>query len=138
EDGDVVELTDAGLDFVDTVPSGYLYVDGIVGDVSHGVLRDRRVLADEGVIVVVVAVDASSGEVLADPEIITHGWVYAPEAEELLDEARQTVVAVLEQAADEHQVDRETLKRRVRKSLARFVNERTKRRPMIVPVVVEA
>ncbi len=138
EDGDVVELTDEGLDFVDTVPSGYLYVDGIVGDVSHGVLRDRRVLADEGVIVVVVAVDASSGEILADPEIITHGWVYAPEAEALLDEARQQVVTVLEQAADDHQVDLETLKRRVRKSLARFVNERTKRRPMIVPVVVEA
>ncbi|MDQ6797131.1 MAG: ribonuclease J, partial [Actinomycetota bacterium] len=138
EDGDVVELTDAGLDFVDTVPSGYLYVDGIVGDVSHGVLRDRRVLADEGVIVVVVAVDASSGEILADPEIITHGWVYAPEAEALLDEARQQVITVLEQAADDHQVDLETLKRRVRKSLARFVNERTKRRPMIVPVVVEA
>ncbi|MFN2607251.1 MAG: ribonuclease J [Acidimicrobiales bacterium] len=138
EDGDVVELTDKGLDFVDSVPCGYTYVDGIVGDVGHGVLRDRRVLADEGVIVVVVAVDATSGEVLTDPEIITHGWVYAPEAETLLEEARQQVLAVLEGAADEHQVDTETLKRRVRKALARFVNERTRRRPMIVPVVVEA
>jgi ribonuclease J len=138
EDGDVVELTDKGLDFVDSVPSGYTYVDGIVGDVGQGVLRDRRVLADEGVIVVVVAVDATSGEVLSEPEIITHGWVYAPEAETLLDEARARVVEVLEEAADEHQVDVETLKRRVRKVLARFVNERTRRRPMIVPVVVEA
>ncbi|MGI9033488.1 MAG: ribonuclease J [Acidimicrobiales bacterium] len=138
EDGDVVELTDKGLDFVDSVPSGYTYVDGIVGDVGQGVLRDRRVLADEGVIVVVVAVDATSGEVLSDPEIITHGWVYAPEAEALLDEARVAVVKVLEEAADDHQVDVETLKRRVRKVLARFVNERTRRRPMIVPVVVEA
>ena len=91
EDGDVVELTDEGVDFVDSVPAGYLYVDGIVGDVGHGVLRDRRVLAEEGVIVVVVAVDASSGEVLTGPEIITRGWVYAPEAEALLDEARQRV-----------------------------------------------
>ncbi len=138
EDGDVVELTDDGLDFAGSVPAGYLYVDGIVGDVGHGVLRDRRVLADEGVIVVVVAVDATSCEVLSAPEIITHGWVHAPEAEELLEEARQQVVAALSEAADDGSIDLETLKRRVRKAVGRFVNERTRRRPMIVPVVVEA
>jgi ribonuclease J len=138
EDGDVVELTDDGLDFCGSVPAGYLYVDGIVGDVGHGVLRDRRVLADEGVIVVVVVVDAASGEVLSTPEIITHGWVHAPEAEALLEDARQRVVAALEEAADDASFDVETLKRRVRKAVGRFVNERTRRRPMIVPVVVEA
>jgi ribonuclease J len=138
EDGDVVELSEKGLDFVDTVPSGYLYVDGIVGDVGHGVLRDRRVLAEEGVIVVVVAVDAQSGEVLTGPEIITRGWVHAPEAETLLDEARQRVTASLESAADAGHTDFETLKRHIRQALGRFVNERTKRRPMIVPVVMEA
>ena len=138
EDGDVVELTDAGIDFVGEVPAGYLYVDGIVGDVGQGVLRDRRVLAEEGVVVVVVTVDAKSGEVLTGPEIITRGWVYAPEAEELLDEARQAVLAA-------------PWKRRPRparstsrpcaggpvSALGRFVPERTKRRPMIVPVVME-
>jgi ribonuclease J len=138
EDGDVVELTDKGLDFVDSVPSGYLYVDGIVGDVGHGVLRDRKVLAEEGVIVVVVTVDASSGEVLTGPEIITRGWVHAPEAEELLDEARQRVVAALEHSADTGAPDPDSLKRQVRQALGRFVNEKTKRRPMIVPVVMEA
>ena len=66
---------------------GYLYVDGIVGDVGQGVLRDRRVLAEEGVVVVVVTVDVATGKVLTGPEIITRGWVYAPEAEDLLDEA---------------------------------------------------
>jgi len=138
EDGDVVELTEKGLDFVDSVPAGYLYVDGIVGDVGHGVLRDRKVLAEEGVIVVVVAVDATSGEVLTGPEIITRGWVHAPEAEELLDEARQRVVEALERAADGGNIDFDTLKRQVRQALGRFVNEKTKRRPMIVPVVMEA
>jgi ribonuclease J len=138
EDGDVVELTDSGLDFAGSVPAGFLYVDGIVGDVGHGVFRDRRVLADEGVIVVVAAVDAGSGEVLSPPEIVTHGWVYAPEAESLLEEARQRVVEALENAADEGNTDSETLKRRLRQALGRFVNERTRRRPMIVPVVVEA
>jgi ribonuclease J len=138
EDGDVVELSDKGIEFVDTVPAGYLYVDGIVGDVGHGVLRDRRVLADEGVVVVVVAVDVNSGEVLTGPEIITRGWVHAPEAEALLGEARQTVVEALEKAVDEGNTDFETLKRLVRQALGRFVNERTRRRPMIVPVVMEA
>jgi ribonuclease J len=138
EDGDVVELSDKGVEFVDSVPAGFLYVDGIVGDVGHGVLRDRRVLAEEGVIVVVVAVDAQSGEVLTGPEIITRGWVYAPEAEDLLAEARQRVLESLEEAAEEGAIDFETLKRHVRQAVGRFVNERTKRRPMIVPVVMEA
>jgi len=138
EDGDVVELSDKGIEFVDTVPAGYLYVDGIVGDVGHGVLRDRRVLADEGVIVVVVALDVNSGEVLTGPEIITRGWVHAPEAEALLGEARQHVVEALEKAVDEGNTDFETLKRLVRQALGRFVTERTRRRPMIVPVVMEA
>ncbi len=137
EDGDVIELTDSGIDFAGDVPAGYLYVDGIVGDVGRGVLRDRKVLAEEGVVVVVVTVDAKSGEVLKGPEIITRGWVYAPEAEALLDEARLAVLASLEEAARTGATDYETLKRHVRSALGRFVNERTRRRPMIVPVVME-
>jgi ribonuclease J len=135
EDGDVVELRDDGIDFAGEVPAGYLYVDGIVGDISHGVLRDRRVLAEEGVVVVVVTVDARNGEVLQGPEIITRGWVY--EAEGLLDEARLAVLAGLKEAADEGATDFETLKRHARRALGQFVNERTRRRPMIVPVVME-
>jgi ribonuclease J len=137
EDGDVVELNDDGIDFVAEVPAGYLYVDGIVGDVGRGVLRDRRVLAEEGVVMVVLTVDAKSGEVLTGPEIITRGWVYAPEAEELLGEAREAVRQALEEASDSGSVDFETLKRRARSALGRFVQERTRRRPMIVPVVME-
>jgi ribonuclease J len=137
EDGDVVELNDHGIDFVAEVPAGYLYVDGIVGDVGRGVLRDRRVLAEEGLVMVVVTVDAKSGEVLTGPEIITRGWVYAPEAEELLGEAREAVREALEEASDSGSVDFETLKRRARSALGRFVQERTRRRPMIVPVVME-
>jgi len=137
EDGDVVELNDDGIQFVGEVPAGYLYVDGIVGDVGPGVLRDRRLLAEEGVVVVVVTVDAQSGTVLTGPEIITRGWVYAPEAEKLLDEAREVVLAALEEPPDANPLDFETLKRRARQALGRFVQERTRRRPMIVPVVME-
>jgi ribonuclease J len=138
EDGDVVELTDDGCEFAGEVPAGYLYVDGIVGDVGRGVLRDRKVLAEEGVIVLVVTVDAKSGEVLTDPEVITRGWVFAPEAEDLLEEARAAVIAGIEGTLDEEgSTDFETLKRRARSALGKFVNERTRRRPMIVPVVIE-
>lgn len=139
EDGDVVELGDGGIDFVDEVPAGYLYVDGIVGDVGRGVLRDRQLLAEEGLVVVIVTVDSRTGTVLTGPEIITKGWVYAPEAEKLLDEARETVLAAIEEPLppDTTSVDFETLKRRARSALGRFVNERTRRRPMIVPVIME-
>jgi len=137
EDGDVLELSDAGLAKVGRVPAGYLYVDGIVGDVGQGVLRDRRVLAEEGVVVVIVTVDIGTGKVLTGPEIITRGWVYAPEAEDLLDEACDRVAAVVEQSLAAGVRDVESLERDVRRAAGKFVNERTKRRPMIVPVVME-
>ena len=137
EDGDVVELGDDGVAFAGEVPAGYVYVDGIVGDIGRGVLRDRRALAEEGVIVCVVTVDVKSGEIVTGPEIITRGWVYAPEAEELLEEARHAVRRGLEDAVVGGATDFDTLRRHVRAALGKFVNERTKRRPMIVPVVME-
>jgi ribonuclease J len=138
EDGDVLELSDQGLAPAGRVPAGYLYVDGIVGDVGQGVLRDRRVLAEEGVVVVVVTVDSQTGKVLTGPEIITRGWVYAPEAEDLLDEACEVVATAVEKALAEGVRDVESLERDVRRAAGKFVSARTKRRPMIVPVVMEA
>ena len=129
EDGDVLELTSDGLDPVGRVPSGYLYVDGIVGDVGNGVLRDRRKLAEEGVVVVVSTVDMQTGKVLVQPEIITRGWVYAPEAEDLLDEACDTVAVALEKALADGVRDVEQLEREARKATGKFVSDRTKRRP---------
>lgn len=138
EDGDVIEITDDGIELTGRVPAGMLYVDGIVGDVGQGVLRDRRVLAEEGVVVVVVTVDVSAGEVLVGPEIITRGWVYAPEAEDLIDEACETVATAVEKALRGGTRDVDALEKEVRRAAGRFVSERTKRRPMIVPVVMEA
>jgi len=138
EDGDVLELTAKDLRPVGRVPAGYLYVDGIVGDVGQGVLRDRQKLAEEGVVVVVVTVDIQTGKVLVGPEIITRGWVYAPEAEDLLDEACDTVADAVEASLGKGVRDVEALERDVRRAAGKFVSERTKRRPMIVPVVMEA
>jgi ribonuclease J len=136
EDGDVLALRRKRIEVERrAVPAGYLYVDGIVGDVGHGVLRDRRALAEEGVVVVVVTIDATSGELVTGPEIVTRGWVYAPEAEELLGEARDAVLASLAEA--EGSTDYETIRRHTRRALARFINDRTRRRPIVIPVVVE-
>lgn len=137
EDGDVIELSDDGLVHAGRVPAGYVYVDGIVGDVGQGVIRDRRVLGEEGVVVIVVTVDMQTGKVLTGPDIITRGWVYAPEAEDLLDEACDRVSAAVEKALKNGERDVEALERDVRRTAGKFVSERTKRRPMIVPVVME-
>ena len=140
EDGDQLLLTDLGVTRGEKVPAGYLYVDGIVGDVGQGVLRDRRVLAEEGVVVVVVTVDALSGAIITGPEVITRGWVHATEAEDLLEECEEEVRRALQEAfaTPPQPVDIETLQRHVRKAAGRFVSDRTRRRPMIVPVVMEA
>jgi ribonuclease J len=138
EDGDAIDLGPEGLDVERrAVPAGYTYVDGIVGDIGHGVLRDRRVLAEEGVVVVIVTIDSRTGELVTGPEIVTRGWVYAPEAEELLEEARQVVRESLAAAAAEGATDFETVRRHARRSLGRFIDERTRRRPVVIPVVME-
>jgi ribonuclease J len=137
-DGDQLVLDDEGLRVDASVPAGYLYVDGIIGDVGHGVLRDRRVLAEEGVVVVVVTVDVATGAILTGPEVITRGWVYAPEAEPLLAECAEEVRQAVKESFAEGGTDIEALQKVVRRAAGRFVNESTKRRPMIVPVVMEA
>ncbi|MCB0958876.1 MAG: ribonuclease J [Acidimicrobiales bacterium] len=136
EDGDRVALTDDGLVRDGEVPAHYLYVDGIVGDVGHGVLRDRRVLAEEGVVVVIATVDHDAAELVLAPEVITRGWIYAEEAEDLLDEMRKVVEQQVLQALEKGDHEVERLQRVVRKAAGKFVSDRTKRRPMIVPVVM--
>ncbi|GIU83883.1 MAG: ribonuclease J [Acidimicrobiales bacterium] len=136
-DGDRVVLGDEGIRPDGRVPAGYLYVDGTVGDLGGSVLRDRRVLAEEGVVVVVVTVDVEAGTVLAGPQVITKGWVHAEEAEDLLDEAAAAVAQEVKDVLAGGASDIETIQRHVRRATGRFVWERTRRRPMIVPVVTE-
>ncbi|MFO7590891.1 MAG: ribonuclease J [Acidimicrobiia bacterium] len=138
EDGDAVTLDENGADVERrAVPAGYQYVDGNSSDVGHEVLRDRRTLAEEGFVVVIVTVDAVTGEVVTGPEIVTRGWIHADEAEELLDDARAAVTASLAEAAAEGATDFETLRRHTRRAVGRLINQRTRRRPAIIPVVME-
>jgi ribonuclease J len=137
-DGNQLVLDDDGLRLGDDVPAGFLYVDGIVGDVGQGVLRDRRVLAEEGVVVVILTLDVATGAIITGPEVITRGWVYAPEAEPLLAECADEVRRAVKEAYAEGTTEIESLQRTVRRAAGRFVSDSTKRRPMIVPVVMEA
>jgi ribonuclease J len=136
EDGDAIVLDGKGISRDGRVPAGFVYVDGTVGDIEHGVLRDRQKLAEEGVVMVVVTVDRQQSTLSCAPVIETRGWVYAPEAEELLEEASEVVAAAVTQALREGAHDIEALSRHTRRALGRFVGERTRRRPMIVPVVL--
>lgn len=124
EDGDVVIVSDTGVEYGGEVPAGYLYVDGVVGDVTGGVLRDRKVLSEEGVIVVVVTVDMKFGELVTGPEIITRGWIHADEAEGIIEEAKEEVRRSIANVAFQDALDLETLRRHVRTSLGKYVNKR--------------
>src|SRR4029453_8135494 len=110
----------------------------MMADAGRGVPRGRGVLAEEGVVVVVVTVDVSNGAILLGPEVITRGWVYAPEAEPLLAECADEARPALKEAFRTGATHTKSLQRSVRRAAGRFVNETTKRRPMIVPVVMEA
>jgi ribonuclease J len=136
EDGDAVRLDADGLARDGDVPAGYLYVDGIVGDVGSGVLKDRRTLAAEGVVMVVATVDVHRAQVVGSPAVNTRGWIHPEASEELLEEARQAVARALADAMSDGVREIPLLDRQVRRTIGRLVNERTRRRPMIVPVVI--
>ncbi len=135
--GMVVELTPDKMAVVDTVPAGRVLVDGLgVGDVGSIVLRDRRHLAEDGLIVVVASIDRMSGLILSGPDIVSRGFVYVRESEELIEEAKDLTYRVLDDCCLEH-ADWATMKTRVRDELSRMVFQRTKRSPMILPIIMD-
>ena len=138
EDGDTLEIGDEEVRRGDRIPSGMILVDGLgIGDVGHEVLRDRRKLAGDGIVVVVVSADAHTGQVLAGPDIITRGFVHDETSEEILEEARKRTLAALEQVAAEEVGDRSILGHAVRRTLGRYFFEVIQRKPVIVPVIME-
>lgn len=136
EDGDRLVLDDDGLRLAGRVPSEYVYVHGTVGDVGTGVLRDRRILADDGVVAVIVCVDRGARRVVAGPEVATRGWIHEPESGELLADLAQRVRSAVEKELAGG-ADVPALARATRRAAGGFVSERTRRRPMIVPVILE-
>jgi ribonuclease J len=138
EDGEIVELKNGILTKVDRLHAGYVFVDGLgIGDVGQVVLRDRRLLSQDGVVVCVVTVDSQTGELLAGPDLTSRGFVYEDEASEFLEQARDAVRSSLAELAEDEIADWGAMRRHVRKSLGKFIWGRTGRKPIILPVVVE-
>jgi ribonuclease J len=137
EDGDTVQIGDE-VRRGQQVPSGMTFVDGLgIGDVGEVVLRDRRKLAGDGIVVVVVTVDKRTGQLLAGPDVINRGFVFENASEELLEEARERTVRSLEQSASEEVSDPSVLTQNIRTALRKYFMETTRRKPVIVPVIME-
>ena len=136
--GKVIEITQKNARINGTVPSGKVFVDGYgVGDVGAVVLRDRQHLAQDGMIVVVVSMSAEDGQVISGPDIITRGFVYVKESEALMDELRQVAVDALDSCQDRHIRDWSTIKSEIKGNLSGYLYKKTKRNPMILPVIME-
>ncbi|MBO5415148.1 MAG: ribonuclease J [Clostridia bacterium] len=136
--GKVLEIDTRGARFAGTVPAGKVLVDGYgVGDVGNIVLRDRRHLAQDGLIVVVASVDMESGLLLSGPDIVSRGFVYVRESEELMEEVKQVALDALNRCLlKERAVDRMELKNSVKDDLSKFLYSKTKRKPMVLPVIM--
>ena len=136
--GRVIEITTDKMEVTGTVPAGRVLVDGLgVGDVGSIVLRDRKHLAQDGLIVVVAAIDTSIGQVVSGPDIVSRGFVYVRESERLIDDARAIARGVLEECCRDHAYDWTTMKSKVRDELSHMLFQKTKRSPMILPIIMD-
>ena len=136
--GDVLEVSEEQAKVAGRVPVGAILVDGLgVGDVGNVVLRDRQHLAEDGIMIVVMSLDRASGELVAGPDIVSRGFVYVKESDELIEEARRTVDDALQACLDKGITDWGKLKTTTKDVLSDYVWKKTKRRPMILPIIME-
>lgn len=138
QSGDVLELDEDGAEVTGKVQVGNIYIDGLgVGDVGNIVLRDRQHLAEDGIIIVVMTLESGSGQVVAGPDIVSRGFVYVRGSESLLDEARSVLYDTVERCQDKHVTDWGKIKNAIKDDLNNFVWKKTKRSPMILPIIME-
>ncbi|EJL39386.1 MULTISPECIES: ribonuclease J [Brevibacillus] len=138
DNGDTVEISGGRARYGPKVHAGNVLIDGLgVGDVGNIVLRDRKLLSQDGILVVVVTLSKQNGTILSGPDIISRGFVYVRESEELLDEANRIVTQTLVKCMEENVNEWSSLKNNVKESLGRYLYEQTRRRPMILPIIME-
>ncbi len=138
QSGDVLEMDAEAAEVTGKVPVGSILVDGLgVGDVGNVVLRDRQHLAEDGILIVVLALDSYSDQLVSGPDIVSRGFVYVRESDELMDEARLLVNEAVQKCLDKGQVDWGKLKATIKDVIGDFVWKKTKRRPMILPIIME-
>ncbi len=137
EDGDIVSVTQDSIEIIDHVACGNVFVDGLgVGDIGQIVLRDRQVLAQDGILMVVLTVDKETGLPVAGPDIVSRGFVYVRDSEELLEKARERVLESFI-GLNGHASDWSFVKDKIKHTLSEYLYEKTHRRPMILPLVME-
>ena len=138
EIGETIELTETYIKKVGTVTAGDVYVDGLgVGDVGNVVLNDRKRLSQDGIIIVVATIDAHDGYVVSGPDIVSRGFVYVKDNEELMNAARDLACRVIDEQYDSKYHDWNSVKTKVRDEISRLMYEKTKRSPMILPIFME-
>jgi len=138
DNGDTVEFQNGVGRKSGKVPSGNVLIDGLgVGDVGNIVLRDRKLLSQDGILVVVVTLSKQDGSIMSGPDIISRGFVYVRESEGLLEEANRIVSGTLQKLMSENVNEWASLKTNVKDALGRFLFEQTRRRPMILPIIME-
>lgn len=138
DNGDVIEITRDSIRKNGTVVAGQVFVDGLgVGDVGNIVLRDRKHLSQDGILTVVVTIERESGSVIAGPDIISRGFVYVRESEDLMEQSRNVVKEALKECEEKNITDWATMKGTIKDSLRTFLYEKTKRKPMILPIIME-
>ena len=138
DNGRVAEISKKALRCTSTVPAGRVFVDGYgVGDVGSVVLRDRKHLAQDGLVIVAVCIDRESGMIVSGPDVVTRGFVYVKESEELINAAREVAVEAIEAQTDGGYFDWNSIKASIRDEISHLMYERTKRSPMILPVIME-
>ncbi|MBQ0083702.1 MAG: ribonuclease J, partial [Clostridiales bacterium] len=136
--GNVIEITNQHIKVVDTVPAGRVLVDGLgVGDVGSVVLRDRLHLSKDGIIIIALTVDSVTSEVLAGPDVVSRGFVFVKESEELMNEITDIACDILENNYIGGNRDWNTLKAKLRDGVSKYLYERTRRTPMILPIIME-
>ena len=136
--GDVLELSEEKAAVTGKVPVGTILVDGLgVGDVGNIVLRDRQHLAEDGILIVVLALDGAVGQLVSGPDIVSRGFVYVRESDELMDEARSLIEEGILNCLDRGISDWGKIKSVIKDSLGDFVWKKTKRRPMILPIIMD-
>lgn len=136
--GRVLEIDENGAEFTTTVPSGRILVDGLgVGDVGNIVLRDRQHLSQDGLIVIVLTMDSQTGEVVAGPDVISRGFVYVRESENLMDDVKSVVRNEIRKCEERGVRDWATIKSTTRETLRDYIFMKTKRNPMIIPIIME-
>ena len=136
--GRTLELNEDEAKFTTSVPSGKVLVDGLgVGDVGNIVLRDRQHLSQDGLIVIVLTMDSATGEIVSGPDVISRGFVYVRESENLMEEVKSVIKSEVYEFEQRHITDWSTIKSTLKDNLRDYIFQKTKRDPMILPIIME-